>query len=146
MLKWVGVGGACLSSLFSFTAHDSPLRKTLYVLFCITMGAAASLMVIALVKIRKGLVNHGMREQISPLRMVVHALAFLIYILSYIGLGLTHYFSGNNSEDYFSWFVDTIMGFLAYLCLFFVIWHLGAKSEDEESSRSSGSTIVEPED
>jgi hypothetical protein len=86
------------------------------------------LMIIALLKIRKCLIDKGLGDQVSPLRMIVHALAFLIYVLTYMVLAIIRWQS-QLDVFYFSWAIDIIFGFLSYICLFFVVWHLGTKTD-----------------
>ena len=65
--------------------------------------------------------------------MIVHALAFTLYVVAFFLLSLITKFDGTDDKvviDYTSWFVTTIFGFASYICLFFVIWHLGATEED----------------
>ena len=68
--------------------------------------------------------------------MLVHALAFWLYIFVYFGITIATELAGSNSNDlyYVKWGVVTIVGFFSYICLFFVLWHLGSKDPREEFS------------
>jgi len=100
-------------------------------------------MVIALHKIRKSLIEEGLGDHLSPLRMIVHALSFLIYVFTFMVMTTIRWFSDTSHGNfYFSWIIDIFFGFLAYICLFFVVWHLGTKT-DTEVLATERSTIVE---
>jgi hypothetical protein len=60
----------------------------LFLVYCGVNGAGAVLMIIALLKIRSCFVDKGLGDRVSPLRMVVHALSFLIYIMTYMVLAV----------------------------------------------------------
>jgi hypothetical protein len=90
---------------------------------------SAIFMVIALWKIRKFLKERGLGDKLSPLRMIIHALAFWLYIFVYAGTTITTKLLGRDINElfYVHWFVCIIIGFISYFCLFFVLWHLGSK-------------------
>jgi hypothetical protein len=117
-----------------YTFIDSPewLRISLFATFCFFMALASVLMVVALLKIRSRFLSQGKGEQISPLRMVIHASAFLVYVGMYIILAFleSSYDTTDYTEYYFSWSVDIVFGAISYVCLFFVLWHLGKKIEE----------------
>ena len=77
------------------------------------------------------------------MRMVVHALAFLIYVLTYLIWSIMEAISPQSGNYYFGWAFETLCGAFAYVCLFFVIWHLGSKTKERVSSVSSARTISE---
>ena len=118
------------------------LIEILFCIWCFFSGAAALLMVIALHKIRKSLIKKGLGDHLSPLRMIVHALSFLLYVFTFTVLATIRWFSEPKNVFYFSWIIDIFFGFLAYICLFFVVWHLGTNT-DTEVLATTGSTIVE---
>ena len=146
-INYVGIGLCIIASSMVFTEQKfEVLSKVLFVLFCIMMLGSAILMVVALLKMRRCFVDKGLVEQVSPLKMTIHALSFLIYVAEYCVIAICEvFFLGTMYRENFlvSWFVDTIFGGLSYTCLFFVLWHLGKKSEDRKESVSSNSTIAE---
>lgn len=103
-------------------------------------------MIMALLKIRSCFVDKGLGDQVSPLRMVVHALSYLIYVATYMVLAIINWSTSETEDYYFSWAVDTFFGLLSYICLFFVIWHLGTKTNPKDALATSGSTIMESSD
>ena len=102
-----------------------------YVLFAFM---SAIFMVIALWKIRSFLKERGMGDKLSPLRMLVHALAFWLYIFVYASTTIATKLSGGDVENvfYVHWAICVIVGFVSYICLFFVLWHLGSKEPKRE--------------
>jgi hypothetical protein len=86
--KVLSLIGAILSAASSFYVFvDTEWIKTaMFTLFCVMMATAAIIMVIALLKIRACFVDKGLGEQVTPFKMVVHSMAFLVYMISYIVL------------------------------------------------------------
>ena len=67
--------------------------------------------------------------------MVVHSLAYVLYIASYaISTALVAFLS-SNKESYFHWIINIIFGSASYVCLFFVMWHLGTKKDKAKSKK-----------
>ena len=66
--------------------------------------------------------------------MVVHASAFLVYILMFFVTELIIKATDRGSNDlfYVHWFICTIFGVVSYVCLFIVLWHLGTKTQKLE--------------
>jgi hypothetical protein len=110
---------------------------------------SAIFMVIALWKIRKFLKERGLGDKLSPLRMIIHALAFWLYIFVYAGTTITTKLLGRDINElfYVHWFVCIIIGFISYFCLFFVLWHLGSKEPKKEfadcKSETTGTTTLQ---
>ena len=129
-----------ISSCQKFFPSGSTGIVAFTIIYAIMMTLGAVLMVAALLMIRKCFIDKGLGDQVSPIRMVVHALAFLIYVLTYF---ISVILVGVNNESYATWAIDTIAGTFSYVCLFFVIWHLGSKTEGRTSSVNSSSTISE---
>ena len=67
--------------------------------------------------------------------MVVHALAFLVYYIVFI-LGVTTRYLTNSDEN-LSWPIDIVFGDFAYICLFFVMLHLGSSTKVENLPNSN---------
>ena len=86
-------------------------------------------MLIALWKIRRFLVKRGLGQMMKPVRMIIHALVFLIYVLTFFVLTVIVRLQDHSGEKlfYFHWLVCIILGWLAYICLACVLWHLGTK-------------------
>ena len=61
-------------------------------------------------------------------RLVSHALAFLLWIASWI-----IYTAINLTIDlfYFNWMFITLIGSTSYFFLFLLVWHLGSKNPDQ---------------
>jgi len=74
--------------------------------------------------------------------MIVHALSFVVYILTYLIIVIAQQIKTSSVNYYFGWFLDTTTGFISYFCFFLVIWHLGTPSEVPDDATSSG-TIEE---
>jgi uncharacterized membrane protein len=107
------------------------------------MSIAAVVMVIALVKIRRCFLDEGLGQQLRPKRMVIHALSFLVYMVTFVVIVIVQQLNSNAIEYYLGLFLDTTTGFISYVCLFFVIWHLGSKTDDQSDAPSRSSTIEE---
>ena len=90
-------------------------------------------MVIALWKIRSFLKERGLGDRLSPLRMLVHAIAFTLYVFVYASIEIATELAGPSSNDlhYVKRFVCIIVGLISSICLFFVLWHLGSKDPME---------------
>ena len=129
ILEYTGALFAVIGPFTVFTHTGSFGNILLETILCVVMGLAAVLMVVALLKIRSCFVDRGLGAQVSPLRMVVHALSFLLYILEYSVFKLVSLLSKQINADYVGWAVDTFFAFFSYICLFFVIWHLGSKTK-----------------
>jgi len=140
-LEYTGVVCSIIAA-FSLYAKGT-FHVILEVILCSVMLLAAILMVVALLSIRSCFVDKGLGAQVSPIRMVVHALAFLIYIIEYSTSKIIELFSKTNNTEYVGWAIGTLFAIFSYLCLFFVIWHLGSKTEQKESNTTTGSTILE---
>ena len=81
----------------------------------------------------------------SPLRMLVHALAFVLYVFVYASISFIAYLvskDGIKDVFYVHWVVCIIVGFISYISFFFVLWHLGSKDPNyiEFSDKVSEST------
>jgi hypothetical protein len=122
----------------------------LFGLFCLTTLASAIQMVAALLTIRRCFVEKGLADQVSPLKMVVHALSFLIYIVTYFVMTLVvdPFLKKKWIVDhpglpdyYFGWFIDTLFGGFAFTCLFFVMLHLGKKTVRSKSVTTSSTLL-----
>ena len=77
-----------ISFLSTFWAMlDNKTHETIYfILFATNMGMlllSSALMIAALVKIRKFLCEKGFKGKMSAVKMVVHAAAYVLYIVSY---------------------------------------------------------------
>lgn len=96
----------------------------LIIINAIIMLGSAALMVAALLKIRSAIKKNGFGDRISPLKMVIHALAFILYVMVTIVATTVPIFSG---AYYFHWLVCMVFADASFICLFFVLWHLGTK-------------------
>ena len=146
IVKWAGIAVVALSALYVYPAEGTALKTTLFTAFYLMMIAAAIVMVVALVKIRRCFVDQGLGRQVRPKRMVVHALSFIVYITTFIVIVAIQHIKTSSVNYYFGWFLDTTTGFISYVCLFFVIWHLGSSRADDSDAASSNSTIEEDQE
>ena len=62
--------------------------------------------------------------------MIVHALAFLLAVLAFSTDFLIDEMYG--SKKNIGVLIETALFFASYICLFFVLWHLGAKQSNVE--------------
>lgn len=133
IINYTGISSCVISSFYVLLFDYKVISEVLFIGVMVDMVVASVLMIIALLTIRRNFEDKGLSDQVSPLKMVVHACSFLVYILSYFIMAIINYrFCGTTlvcSGFYFSWFVDTIFALVAYICLFFVMWHLGQKTE-----------------
>ena len=136
------------SSLWTLS-YFKPQMMWLILINAIIMLGSAALMVVALLKIRSSLKKNGHGDRISPLKMVVHALAFILYVMVTIIASTVTMFK---NAYYFHWLVCMVFADASFICLFLVLWHLGTKqikdsidydaiTEKEESER--GGSIIE---
>ena len=134
---WTVMVIGVVSAIWTFFFKD---EKQVYVglqfVYFFLTFMSAIFMVIALWRIRRFLKERGLGDRLSPLRMLVHALAFWLYIFVYFGITIATELAGPNSNYlyYVKWVVVLIVAFLSYICLFFVMWHLGSKDTREEFS------------
>lgn len=148
-LFWAVTVVSVASSTWTFEDHPKPsqVKKWLLGINALVIIGSAFIMLVALVKIRKTLKRNGFGDRISPKRMVVHALAFILYVVVLVFASTLKHI-----EDayYFHWFVCMIFADASFICLFLVLWHLGTKIEvvqstiddaktENESSRSNSS-------
>jgi len=124
----VMVIGCVAASWPFFVKGNQTVYVGMYLLYVFYAFNSAIFMVIALWKIRSFLKEKGMGDKLSPLRMLIHALAFWLYVFFYFGITLIAYLVsyGVKSLFYVHWFVCTIVGFISYIFLFFVLWDLGS--------------------
>jgi hypothetical protein len=121
----------------------------MYLLYAFYAFNSAIFMVIALMKIRSFLKEKGMGEKLSPLKMLIHAIAFWLYIFVYFGLEFIGYLFGDGIKEVFlvHWVVCTIVGFISYFCLFLVLWDLGSLEQRKEfadfKSETTGKTTLQ---
>ena len=59
--------------------------------------------------------------------MIVHASAFVIYIIVAIAATLISFIVGAENDFYFHWLLCLVLGFISFLCLLFLLVHLGTK-------------------
>ena len=127
---WTVMVIGVVSAIWTFFFKD---EKQVYVglqfVYFFLTFMSAIFMVIALWRIRRFLKERGLGDRLSPLRMLVHALAFWLYILVYfVSTIITVCIAGNDIQSvfYLHWFICLIVGFVSYFCLFYVLWHLGS--------------------
>ena len=67
--------------------------------------------------------------------MVIHALAFLIYIFVFFFVSVVSRLIDPTGIAlyYFHWFICTIFGLLSYMCLAAVLWSLGTYKSVEST-------------
>lgn len=111
-----------------------------YLANVLCMFVASVYMLIALIKMKKFLTERGLERQISPIRMMIHSLAFLIYVGLFFLVTLLTRILSLEELFFFHWFVCIVAGFLAYICLFVVLWHLGTSSRDGRATSVLTST------
>lgn len=90
VIDWLAITLDVITPFYVFMGAGW-LKQTMFLTWCVTMFAAAVLMTIALVKIRKNFLAKGLGEATSSGRMVLHALAFLVYVVEYVFLTLLSY-------------------------------------------------------
>lgn len=125
----------------------------LIVINAIIMLGSAALMVVALLKIRSTIKKNGYGDRISPQKMVVHALAFILYVMVTIVASTVTIFK---NAYYFHWLVCMVFADASFICLFFVLWHLGGKQNtnkidydaitEKEASERNGSILTVDEE
>jgi Ca2+/Na+ antiporter len=125
----------------------------LIVINAIIMLGSAALMVVALLKIRSTIKKNGYGDRISPQKMVVHALAFILYVMVTIVASTVTIFK---NAYYFHWLVCMVFADASFICLFFVLWHLGSKQNtnkidydaitEKEASERNGSILTVDEE
>jgi membrane protein YdbS with pleckstrin-like domain len=125
----------------------------LIVINAIIMLGSAALMVVALLKIRSTIKKNGYGDRISPQKMVVHALAFILYVMVTIVASTVTIFK---NAYYFHWLVCMVFADASFICLFFVLWHLGSKQitnkidydaiTEKEASERNGSILTVDEE
>lgn len=142
IVKWVGIAIMFVSAFYTYSERG-PTKALLFTAFYLMMSISAIIMVVALVKIRRCFLDQGLGQQLRHRRMVIHALSFLAYMVTYVVIVIAQFIDSNSIEYYFGLFLDTTTGFISYVCLFFVIWHLGSKRDDESATPSRSSTIEE---
>lgn len=59
--------------------------------------------------------------------MIVHAGAFVLYILVAIIDTVIDFFDPADNDYYFHWLLLLVFAWGAFICLIFLIWHLGTK-------------------
>lgn len=155
IIYWGVIIVSAVSSAWPFFNHG-----TAYVAFYLVnvtcMLISSTFMIVALVKMWGFLTKQGLGPRLSPIRMFIHALAFLLYILMFFVLTLVGKLLDPDLDHFFyvHWFVCIIFGLLSYVCLFVVLWHLGTKSpklefirdkfsDDDDCSQTVSSKIQE---
>ena len=134
VLNWIVICVSVVSSIWPFFQpqdykHWNPrgLYITLYLVNVLCMFVSSVFMLIALWKMRHFLVERGLGQKMNPIRMVIHALAFLIYIFTFFVLTVIFRIEDPSGESlfYFHWLICIVLGLFAYICLACVLWHLG---------------------
>ena len=62
--------------------------------------------------------------------MVVHALAFVLYIAVVIVATTTDKLT-HAKDYYFHWIICAVFADASYFCFFIVLWHLGTKEDSK---------------
>ena len=131
----------CVLSSFWPFFEQGPLYAyvTLYMVNVLCMLISSAFMIVALVKMWGFLTKQGLGHRLSPIRMVVHALAFLLYVLMFFLLTIIGRLFDPDFDHFFylHWFICIFFGLFSYVCLFVVLWHLGSKSPKLEFVRES---------
>jgi hypothetical protein len=83
VVKWAGIAIVLVSALYPYPSKGT-LKDLLFSAFYLMMSIAAVVMVIALVKIRRCFLDEGLGQQLRPKRMVIHALSFLVYMVTFV--------------------------------------------------------------
>jgi hypothetical protein len=97
----------------------------LFVVALISILIITSVMIMALLKIRKTIETIPLLKPCLNLgRMVAHALAYIFYITVWI-LGLVL----PQDYEYAIWLIISLFGFASFFCFFLICWHLGSKKK-----------------
>ena len=93
-----------------------------------------TLMVSALYNIRKTIkMMPRLGAQIKLCRMASHALAYILWITSWIfSMFLTIFFANTGSKQpyyYLMWLVLALLGAASFTMFFMILWHLGTKDK-----------------
>lgn len=125
----VMVVGSAASIWPLFYENNNTLYITLYLVYIFVALMSSIFMVIALWKIRSFLRQRGLGAKLSPLRMLVHALAFVLYVFMYFCFTAMEELKWQSSQKLFMvhWLIDIVTGWVSFICLFYVLWHLGTK-------------------
>lgn len=101
------------------------------------MVLISATMVVALFRIRSCLIKSGFQDRLSHFKLIIHALAFLLYIVVLVIATSINDFS---NEYYFHWFITLIFGVAAFTCLFIMLYHLGEKQKVPRISTTRDTT------
>ena len=85
---------------------------------------------------RRFLIERGLGDKISPIRMVIHALAFLLYVVVFFVVSIIDRLIDPTGESlfYVHWFICAIFGLFSFLCLAIVLWNLGTYTSDSSKA------------
>lgn len=107
----------------------------LFILTLVCICVMLTLLIKALYNIRKTInLIPRLGGQINLCRMVSHALAYILWIFSWIfGMFLTIFMGNNDSGQqpyyYVTWLVITLFAVASQVFFFLILWHLGTKDK-----------------
>ena len=117
----------CVFVSFVFFSNNE-LYTVTYICFAmclLIMLVTTVFMLVALRTIKKTVMKSVRKGMINTPRLIAHALAFVIWMLSFLIYEIVNYIQGESF--YASWLMIAFVGCIAELFLVNLIWHLGSK-------------------
>ena len=141
ILLWTVIALFFVFGLF-YTIYqvNEDLGVIFFIICVILMTFTVVLMCMALYKIRQT-VNNQMSEIMNMSRLVTHALAFILWITSWVIFYAIELIT-SGSLFYINWMFICLVGTSSYFFLCRLLWHLGSKNSDQIDFKSNKVSIT----